>query len=295
LRKTPLEEQKLSAKGQQTLSLALENAGKQSFLNQLAELTRLTNSPSIKAERIEYPSANWSKLYNAHGHEQRRGNIGYKWAGGGLVGTAPDLAKFGVALLNKSIIAPTTLAQFNTRQTFANGKEISVSRSNMAVGWRIKQNNLGQPQFHHSGSMRGARSHISVFPSSQQSIVLLSNTRWTVALDETAASLKMLLNSQAQQKCPATDNYLFGSPNGVTLNFHQQPNMCVTQINFDPTLTNKLAGQTNNSTFTLLTTAANKVALITPIGIFQGTYDGKTLNLDILATRYKYTDDEPKT
>jgi len=291
----PGSDYRYSSFGFNLLSLALENAGKQPFLNQLAELTTQANSPSINAERIEYPSANWSKLYDAQGREQRRGNIGYKWAGGGLVSTAPDLAKFGIALLNKSIIAPTTLAQFNTRQAFANGENITVSRSNMAVGWRIKENNLGQPQFHHSGSMPGARSHISVFPSSQQSIVLLSNTRWTVALDQTAASLQMLLNSQAQQKCPATDNYLFGAPNGVTLNFHQQPNMCVTRISFDPTLTNKLAGQTNSSSFTLLTTAANNVALITPIGIFQGTYNGKTLNLDILATRYQYTDDEPKT
>ena len=81
------------------LSLALENAGNKPFLSQLADIIKSLNASSIKAERIEYPNVNLSKLYNIEGNNLKRANIGYKWAGGGLVGTAADLAKFGVSLL----------------------------------------------------------------------------------------------------------------------------------------------------------------------------------------------------
>ena len=114
-----------------------------------------------------------------------------------------------MSVLSNSTINHETLKQFNTPQTLIDGSEIKVSRSLMGVGWRVRENRFGQLHFHHSGSMSGARSHISVFPKSKESIVLLSNTKWFVALDDTAASLQMLINSQPERKCKSNIKYYF--------------------------------------------------------------------------------------
>jgi len=275
------------------LSLAIENAGKKAFLSQLAEMTAMVNAQSIKAEHFDAPSANWSKLYNRDGDSQNRNNIGYKWAGGGLVGTAADLAKFGVSLLNDSVISQQTLQQFNRPQTFDNGDEIKVSRSFMAVGWRIKENRFGQQHFHHSGSITGARSHVSVFPKVNESVVLLTNTPWVVALDETAASLQMLINAQPKKKCQLTSAHFANKASRVNLSFSDKAGMCIADIKLGQKLTNTLAGNTDKTKFSLIMTTADKVALITPIGIFQGTMNENTLSVDILAKLHEFTIKEP--
>jgi len=279
------------------LSLAIENAEQRPFLSQLADMTSESNAHSIKAEHFNKPSKHWSKLYNSGGESLKRNNIGYKWAGGGLVGTAADLAKFGVSLLNESMINQRTLKQFNTPQKLLDDSKIKVSRSLMAVGWRIMENRFGQRYFHHSGSITGARSHISVFPESNESVVLLSNTPWVVALDETAASLQMLINAQAEKKCRLTKIAFANKMSRVSLSFSQKNDMCIGNIKLGKKLTNTLAGNTKRTTFRLLMTTDDKVALITPIGIFQGIMNDNTLSLDILANLHEFmitdTDDSP--
>jgi len=271
------------------LSLVIENAGKKPFLSQLSDMTKAVNAHSIKAEKFDAPSANWSKLYNTAANSLERGNIGYKWAGGGLVGTAADLAQFGLSLLTDSIIKSATLQQFNTPQTLSNGSEIKVSRSSMGVGWRIRENRFGQAFFHHSGSMSGARSHISVFPEDKESIVLLSNTQWSVALDDTAASLQMLINSQPEQKCKFKTKSFSNDTSRATLTFSQNKDICIGDIKLGEKLTETLAGNTEKTTFKLLTTADSKVAIITPIGLFQGTINASSLSLDILGKEYQFS------
>lgn len=271
------------------LSLAIENAAKKPFLKQLADMTSAVNVHSIKAEHFDAPSDNWSKLYNSDGDSLNRNNIGYKWAGGGLVGTAADLAQFAVSLLNNDIINQQTLQQFNRPQTFDNGNEIKVSRSFMAVGWRIKENRFGQQHFHHSGSITGARSHVSVFPKSNESVVLLANTPWVVALDETAASLQMLINSLPEEKCQLTQAHFANKTSRVSLSFSEKNCMCIADIKFGNKLTNTLAGKTERTSFSLMMTTDDKVALITPIGIFQGTMNNSKLSLDILAKLHEFT------
>jgi len=270
------------------LSLVIENAGKKPFLNQLSDMTMAVNAPSIKAEKFDEPRVSWSKLYDTAGNSLERGNIGYKWAGGGLVGSASDLAKFGLSLLTDSIIKSATLNQFNTPQKLADGSEIKVSRSSMAVGWRIRENRFGQEFFHHSGSMSGARSHISVFPKENESIVLLSNTQWSVALDDTAASLQMLINSQPEQKCKFNVQTFGNEISRATLTFSQNKEMCIGDIKLGEKLTGTLAGNTAKTTFRMLFTADNKVALVAPIGIFQGTINANSLSLDILDKLYEF-------
>jgi len=277
------------------LSLAIENAGKRPFLNQLADMTSMSNADSIKAENFDAPNQHWSKLYNSSGDSLNRNNIGYKWAGGGLIGTAADLAQFGVSLLNDAMISQQTLQKFNSAQTFDDGSEIKVSRSFMAVGWRIKENRFGQQHFHHSGSITGARSHVSVFPKSSESVVLLTNTPWVVALDETAASLQMLINAQPEKKCQLTQAHFGNKTSRVKLSFSEKYGMCIADIKLGKKLTNTLAGNTQRTSFTLMMTTDEKIALITPIGIFQGTMHDSTLSLDILAKLHDFIIKEPSS
>jgi serine beta-lactamase-like protein LACTB len=275
------------------LSLIIENAGKKPFLEQLTDMTSMLDTDSIKAEHFDAPNNNWSKLYNSNGDSLNRNNIGYKWAGGGLIGTAADLAKFGVSLLNDDTISTQTLQQFNIPQTFDNGDEIKVSRSFMGVGWRIKENRFGQQHFHHSGSITGARSHVSVFPKSNESMVLLTNTPWVVALDETAASLQILINAQPEKKCQLTQAHFGNKTSRVNLSFTEKDGMCIADIKLGKKLTNTLAGNTDKTKFSLMMTTDDKVALITPIGIFQGTMNDNKLSLEILAKLHEFIIKDP--
>ena len=70
--------------------------------------------------------------------------------------------------------------------------------------------------------------------------------------------------------------------------------MCVGEMNLDKKLTKALAGTSKKISFSLLKTADSKVALITPIGIFQGTISDKILRLDILSKLHEFTIKEPE-
>jgi len=270
------------------LSLVIENAGKKPFLSQLSHMTNTINVPTIQAEHFDTPNADWSKLYSSSGNSLSRNNIGYKWAGGGLVGTPADLAKFGVSLLEGTMISHSTLETFNKPQVFDNKSKIKVSRSYMGVGWRVKENRYGQRHFHHSGSISGARSHISVFPLQSESVVLLSNTPWVVALDETAASLQMLINAQPKKTCQLKQADLSNEVSRVHLDFLDKNGMCIADIKLGKNITKTLAGKTNRSSFSLMITADDRVALVSPIGIFQGTMNGNVLSLDILGKLHNF-------
>lgn len=94
----------------------------------------------------------------------------YKWAGGGLLMSAEDLARFGAAHLQPGFLSQSTLdALFRKQRTHA-GEEINVG-----LTWRIATDAEGRAIYHHSGNQQGSRAMLLVYPAEKIVIALLSN------------------------------------------------------------------------------------------------------------------------
>ena len=99
-------------------------------------------------------------------------NPAYKWAGGGLIMTPSDFARFGAAHL-----APGVLPQRVLDRLFA--LQVPDSAPPLGLGWRINRDSKGRLRWHHAGGQEGARSSLVVYPDQQLSIAFATNATGT--------------------------------------------------------------------------------------------------------------------
>jgi len=96
-------------------------------------------------------------------------DISYKWAGGGMVSTVPDLCALGNALLQGKLMKPETLALMWTKQKLSDGREID-----RALGWQAGEFR-GNPIFVHGGAQQMAKTFFVVSPKDQIVLAVLTN------------------------------------------------------------------------------------------------------------------------
>lgn len=96
-------------------------------------------------------------------------DISYKWAGGGMVSTAPDLCRFGMALLGGKLLKPETLAQMWTVQKLSDGTALRQS-----LGWVAGTYN-GKPFAAHGGAQQMARTYFIIVPGDNLVAAILTN------------------------------------------------------------------------------------------------------------------------
>jgi serine beta-lactamase-like protein LACTB, mitochondrial len=94
----------------------------------------------------------------------------YKWAGGGFLGSAEDLVRFGSAHLQPGFFSQATLDVLFTSQTLSSGKPTGVG-----IAWRIGVDGNGRRILHHGGSLDGGRAMLMMFPESGVVVAMLSN------------------------------------------------------------------------------------------------------------------------
>jgi CubicO group peptidase (beta-lactamase class C family) len=99
-------------------------------------------------------------------------NPAYKWAGGGLVMTPSDFARFGAAHLAPGVLSRRVLDVLFTVQ-------VPDSSPPLGLGWRINRDSKGRLRWHHAGGQEGARSSLVVYPSQQLSIAFATNATGT--------------------------------------------------------------------------------------------------------------------
>lgn len=102
----------------------------------------------------------------------RNDNPAYKWAAGGLIMTASDMAKFGAAHLDApaSAITPAQRTLLFTPMT-----ERTQNMPPLGLAWRIDTDDKGRPRWHHAGSDEGSRASLVVYPTLGLSIAFASN------------------------------------------------------------------------------------------------------------------------
>lgn len=101
-------------------------------------------------------------------------NPAYKWAGGGLLMTPTDFARFGAAHLAPGVLSRRVLDTLFTVQ-------VPNSSPPLGLGWRINNDSKGRLRWHHAGGQEGARSSLVVYRNQQLSIAFATNATGTPA------------------------------------------------------------------------------------------------------------------
>ncbi len=100
-------------------------------------------------------------------------NSAYKVPGGGLVGTAEAVARFGSLHVAPGYFSELVYAELFMPQKAKDGTETGVG-----FAWRVAKDDAGRTVYHHSGSQQGGRAHIAVYPEQNTAIALLVNMNY---------------------------------------------------------------------------------------------------------------------
>ncbi|HEY6124985.1 MAG TPA: serine hydrolase domain-containing protein [Steroidobacteraceae bacterium] len=101
-------------------------------------------------------------------------NPAYKWAGGGLLATPSDVARFGAAHL-----APGKLSKAALDTLFTVYTERNERSPPLGLGWRIDEDAAKRLRWHHAGGQDGARASLVVYPKEKLSIAFATNVTQT--------------------------------------------------------------------------------------------------------------------
>lgn len=94
----------------------------------------------------------------------------YKWAGGGFIGTAEDLLKFGAAMLGDDFLQRETIALLWKSQKTNDGK-----LTHYGIGWKSGTDHAGRKWLGHSGGSVGGTTQFVVFSKQKVIVAIISN------------------------------------------------------------------------------------------------------------------------
>ncbi len=159
-----------STYGYTVISAALETRFQKSFLDLMSETVfDPLGMPNTVPDRLGIESPERTQFYYLDenmdlviGDEINSSN---KWAGGGYLSPAKDLANFGLAHFDESVLGADARALLWTRQ-----KEASGTQAPYGVGWFIED---GWVQ--HPGGALGGSTLLRIYPDEEVVIVLIAN------------------------------------------------------------------------------------------------------------------------
>ena len=96
-------------------------------------------------------------------------NPAYKWAGGGMVGSASDVARFGAAQMSGDFLSDAM------RETLFTPRAQMSPEIGLGLGWRIDGHETLGSRYHHAGNMQGCRAQLALYPEHGLSVALISN------------------------------------------------------------------------------------------------------------------------
>jgi len=105
----------------------------------------------------------------------------YKYAGGGMLSTAEDLVRFGTAILEGRLLGPEAVQEMwapqiepSVRRYVANGEDQPLDHE-QALAWWIRTDPAGRRYPSHTGTVKGTRSFLGVFPEQELVVALQAN------------------------------------------------------------------------------------------------------------------------
>lgn len=113
-----------------------------------------------------------SKFYEAAGNENEYGDFSYKYSGGGLLGTAEDLVKFGNEVLHGNLLDPKLVKLLFETQFTSSGKATGYG-----LGWYVGKDKNGHRMWYHAGDMLSSSSYLIIYPDDDIVIAFLANSQ----------------------------------------------------------------------------------------------------------------------
>ncbi len=114
----------------------------------------------------------YAKWYTKMGFGFRKAipvNNFYKLAGGGYLSTSENIAKFGQAFLDDTVLNP------NIRSEFLTSLIVKGKPTYYGLGWQVSEDRKARPYFGHIGSSVGAYSNLFVYPQQRMVFSILIN------------------------------------------------------------------------------------------------------------------------
>jgi CubicO group peptidase (beta-lactamase class C family) len=164
-----------STYGFNLLSAVVEGAAGEPFL---AYMRRHVFAPlglrSITAEHTD-SLIPWRARFYDRGRDGRVTNAPYvdnsnKWAGGGFVSNSEDLARFGWAHVDGSLLKPATVTLLTTSQKLRSGEPTGYG-----IGWSVGTDSAGRRWYGHTGGATGGRSVLLVLPDQRVVVAAIAN------------------------------------------------------------------------------------------------------------------------
>ena len=156
------------------LSAVMEKASGKDFLKFMNEevfkALKLNNTCQDLTDSIIY---NRSRFY-----ERSDGRLtnapyvdnSYKWAGGGFISTAEDIASFGNALMGNPVLSDETIKLLTTPQNLNDG-----SLTTYGMGFGVRTDHYSRSFFGHSGGSVGGTSDMVIYPEEKIVVAVLTN------------------------------------------------------------------------------------------------------------------------
>lgn len=113
-------------------------------------------------------------------------DLSVKWAGGGLIATAADIARFAIALDQGRLLRPETLEKMYVSRRLNNG-----AMTGYGLGWMLAQDG-GRLLVAHSGGAMGGTTYLLREPKTHSASVVLTNLDDVPRLRELAQQLLSL-------------------------------------------------------------------------------------------------------
>lgn len=107
-------------------------------------------------------------------------DVSYKYLGGGIISSVEDLVRFGMALYNGKLLKPETLSLMTkvhiAEVMLYRGKDKPEKMSfQMALIWWIQKDVQGRQFIYHTGTVKGCRSCLLIYPHGDLVVALQAN------------------------------------------------------------------------------------------------------------------------
>ena len=172
----PGTEYRYSTYGWSLVSAIMEKASGKPFLEfmqtRVFDALKLRNlQPELKGSQIRnltgFYQLNENEIVSAHEVDNS-----YKWAGGGFISTAEDLASFAhKVFFDYALLSESTIEQLITPMTLPDGES-----TNYGLGWRTGEDDRGHFYVGHSGGSVGGITMLIIYPEEKIVVVMLSNS-----------------------------------------------------------------------------------------------------------------------
>lgn len=164
-----------SSNGFNLVSAIVEGASGEPFLQYMqGNVLEPLGLRSIVAEHVD-SLIPWRARFYERGQDRGVTNAPYvdqsnKWAGGGFISSAEDIARFGWAHVEGGILKPETIALLTTSQELRDGEPTGYG-----LGWFTGTDSTGYRWFGHTGSSVGGRAVLMVLPEQRVVVAVLAN------------------------------------------------------------------------------------------------------------------------